>query len=96
MSQRLGVHPINIGMLLTRNARCRPDHLGIVFEETQVTFREFNRNVNQIANALRGLGIDKGDKIAIQMPNTLQYPIVLIGALRAGLIVVNTNPLSSK
>ncbi len=39
------------------------------------------------------LGLVPGDKIAIQMPNILQYPIVLWGALRAGLVVVNTNPL---
>src|ERR1700722_9653665 len=38
-------------------------------------------------------GLKKGDAIAIQMPNLLQYPIVLFGALRAGLVVVNTNPL---
>lgn len=37
--------------------------------------------------------LQKGDKIAIQMPNLLQYPIAMFGALRAGLIVVNTNPL---
>ena len=35
----------------------------------------------------------KGDRIAIMLPNTLQYPIALYGALRCGLIVVNTNPL---
>ena len=34
-----------------------------------------------------------GDRIAVQMPNVLQYPIAVFGALRAGLIVVNTNPL---
>jgi len=38
-------------------------------------------------------GLKKGDAIAIQMPNLLQYPIVLFGALRAGLVVVNVNPL---
>lgn len=38
-------------------------------------------------------GLKKGDRIAIMMPNILQYPIVLFAALRAGLIVVNTNPL---
>ncbi len=43
-----------------------------------------------LQNALK---LKKGDRIAIQMPNCLQYPIVLIGALKAGLIVVNTNPL---
>jgi long-chain acyl-CoA synthetase len=38
-------------------------------------------------------GLKKGDRIAIMMPNLLQYPIAIIGALRAGLTVVNTNPL---
>jgi long-chain acyl-CoA synthetase len=39
------------------------------------------------------LKLVKGDRIAIQMPNCLQYPVALVGALKAGLIVVNTNPL---
>ena len=38
-------------------------------------------------------GLKKGDRVAIMMPNLLQYPIAMIGALRAGLTVVNTNPL---
>jgi len=38
-------------------------------------------------------GLQKGDRIAIMMPNLLQYPVAIIGALRAGLTVVNTNPL---
>ncbi|MAK44980.1 MAG: long-chain fatty acid--CoA ligase [Spongiibacter sp.] len=41
-------------------------------------------------------GLQAGDRIAIQMPNILQYPVVLFGALRAGMIVVNTNPLYSE
>ena len=39
------------------------------------------------------LGLKKGDRVAIMMPNLLQYPIVLFAILRAGLVVVNTNPL---
>lgn len=39
------------------------------------------------------IGLKKGDRIALQMPNLLQYPVALFGALRAGLVVVNTNPL---
>jgi long-chain acyl-CoA synthetase len=42
---------------------------------------------------LQNSGLNPGDRIALQLPNLLQYPIVLFGALRAGLIVVNTNPL---
>lgn len=41
----------------------------------------------------KDLGLKKGDRIAIQMPNLLQFPVCFIGALKAGLIVVNTNPL---
>ncbi|WP_282877042.1 AMP-binding protein [Pseudomonas peli] len=37
--------------------------------------------------------LDPGDRIAVQMPNVLQYPIAVFGAMRAGLMVVNTNPL---
>ena len=37
--------------------------------------------------------LEKGDRIAVQMPNLIQYPIVVFGALRAGLVVVNTNPM---
>ncbi len=45
------------------------------------------------AYLVHGAGLKAGDRIAIMMPNLLQYPIALFGALRAGLIVVNTNPL---
>lgn len=45
------------------------------------------------AYLIKGAGLSKGDRIALMMPNILQYPIALFGALRAGLIVVNTNPL---
>ena len=39
------------------------------------------------------MGLKKGDRIAMMMPNLLQYPVAIFGALRAGLIVVNVNPL---
>ncbi|UZD23104.1 AMP-binding protein [Algoriphagus halophytocola] len=42
---------------------------------------------------INSLKLKQGTRIAIQMPNTLQYPVVMFGALRAGMIVVNTNPL---
>ena len=51
---------------------------------------ELSRN---FAAYLQNIGMQKGDRIAIQMPNVLQYPVAMFGALRAGLTVVNTNPL---
>ncbi|GAB3730257.1 AMP-binding protein [Spirosoma lituiforme] len=60
----------------------------------EITFGELDQLSAQFASFLQnGLKLQKGDRIAIQMPNTLQYPIAMFGALRAGLAVVNTNPL---
>lgn len=59
-----------------------------------MTFGEVDKLSRNFAAFLQSeLGLKKGDRIAIQMPNLLQFPIAFFGALRAGLIVVNTNPL---
>jgi len=58
-----------------------------------ITYRELDEMASHFAAFLQQLGLKKGDRIAIQMPNLLQFPVVFIGAIRAGLIVVNTNPL---
>jgi long-chain acyl-CoA synthetase len=58
-----------------------------------MTYREVDRLSRDFAAYLQGLGLKKGERIAIQMPNLLQFPVAFFGALRAGLIVVNTNPL---
>jgi long-chain acyl-CoA synthetase len=55
---------------------------------------ELDRLSAQFANyLLQELKLAKGSRVAIQMPNVLQYPVVMFGALRAGMVVVNTNPL---
>lgn len=62
--------------------------------ERKLTFRELDKYSRDFASYLQNFTqLEPGDKLAIQMPNLLQYPIVLFGALRAGLTVVNTNPL---
>lgn len=59
-----------------------------------ISFNELDVLSKTFAAFLQGeLQLKKGDRIGIQMPNLLQYPVVMFGALRAGLIVVNTNPL---
>lgn len=60
----------------------------------QITFGELDKLSEQFASFLQNeLALKKGDRLAIQMPNCLQYPVAMFGALRAGLAVVNTNPL---
>lgn len=57
------------------------------------TFDEIDKKATDFGAYLQSRGLEAGDRIALMMPNLLQYPIALFGALRAGLIVVNTNPL---
>lgn len=68
----------------------------VAFENfgSSLTFNELDKLSDDFASFLVNyLGLKKHDRIAIQMPNLLQYPVVMIGALKAGVIVVNTNPL---
>lgn len=71
-------------------------HAKVAFENMGVgmTFGALEKHVNHFAAYLQKVcGLKKGDRIAIQMPNVLQYPVVMFAALKAGLVVVNTNPL---
>lgn len=58
-----------------------------------ITFGQLDVMSRKFGAYLISRGLQKGDRIALMMPNMLQYPVALIGALRAGLVVVNTNPL---
>ena len=60
----------------------------------ELSYGQIEALSRQFAGYLTGvLKLGKGDRIAIMLPNVMQYPIALFGALRAGLVVVNTNPL---
>lgn len=59
----------------------------------ELTYKEIDSMSTAFGAYLHYRGLQPGDKLAIMMPNLLQYPIALIGALKAGLVIVNTNPL---
>jgi long-chain acyl-CoA synthetase len=67
----------------------------VAFENmgARLTFAQVDKLSRDFAAYLQSIGLQRGERIAIQMPNLLQFPIAFFGALRAGLIVVNTNPL---
>ncbi len=58
-----------------------------------ISYKELETKSTQFAAYLQSRGLEPGDRMALMMPNLLQYPIAIFGALKAGLIVVNTNPL---
>ena len=84
---------MNLGSLLTRNARYRPQHTAVVFEEQRLRFCDFNRRVNRLANALLDLGVGKGDKIATILPNCLELLEVYWAIAKIGAVVVPLSPL---
>lgn len=62
-----------------------------------LTYAEVKKHADDFAAYLQnGTDLVPGDKIALQMPNLVQYPVAMFGALKAGLVVVNTNPLYSE
>lgn len=64
-----------------------------IFMDKVITFNELDAASRKFATYLQSLGLAKGSRVAVMMPNVLQYPVVAIGVLRAGLILVNVNPL---
>jgi len=69
------------------------DRVAYVNFDKELTFHELDRLSDQFAAYLQGLGLQKGDRIALMMPNILQYPVAIFAALKAGLVIVNTNPM---
>ncbi len=84
---------MNIGTLLTRHARYRPDHPAVVFGNRRLTFGAFDAGVNRLANALTGIGIGKGDKVASVLPNCLELLEIYWAAAKVGFVVVPQSPL---
>jgi long-chain acyl-CoA synthetase len=84
---------MNIGSLLPRHARNRPDHTAVVFENSRLNFREFNARVNRLANALCALGVKKGDKVATILPNCLNLLETYWAIAKIGAVAVPLSPL---
>ena len=62
--------------------------------DVEISFNDVNKHVDALVWYLQNkTNLKKGDKIALQMPNLLQYPIAIFACLKAGLVIVNTNPL---
>lgn len=84
---------MNIGSLVTRHARYRPDHVAVVVGDHRLTWEDFNHRVNRLANALFGMGIRKGDKIAVILPNCLELLEIYWAVAKIGAVVVPLSPL---
>ena len=84
---------MNLGTLLGRHAKYRPNHTAVVFADQRFTYREFDLRVNRLANALITLGIKKGEKIATVLPNCLEQLEIYWAVAKIGAVVVPLSPL---
>src|SRR5271157_4512000 len=84
---------MDIGALLPRHARYRPDHLALVVGDQRLTYQGLNAAVNRLANALLANGIAKGDKIATVLPNCLELMVAYWAAAKTGIVIVPMSTL---
>ena len=85
---RLPIHE-----LIQIPANAYPDKAALTFYGTEISFWELRLLVMRFANALGALGVQKGERVGIHLPNCPQYPIAYYAALSLGAIVVNLNPM---
>ena len=79
--------------LLDESFRRYGDRTAYKFMGKSITFKEVDQASAAFAAWLQGQGLAKGDRVAVMLPNVPQYPVAIAAILRAGLVVVNVNPL---
>src|SRR6185436_16835418 len=82
---------MNIGRFITRNATYHADAPAVIFEDRVTTFSELERRANRLANALLGLGLVKGDRVAFQMSNRPAIVEIEIALYKASLVKMPLN-----
>jgi long-chain acyl-CoA synthetase len=84
---------ITLSEALKQSAKNFPDIPAIIYFGRSISYRELDEMVDRFAAALQDLGVKKGDRVGIQLPNIPQFVIAFYGALRAGAICVACSPL---
>jgi len=82
---------MNISEAVATHARLSPQKLGARDSKRQLTYEQWDRRATQLANGLRGLGLQKGDKVALLAYNCLEWIEIYAALARAGLVAVPIN-----
>ena len=93
IAETLHYERIPIQEFLTKSATKYPEKTAMHFLGKEIRYKEFHESALKFANYLLSIGIKKGDRVAIMLPNCPQNAIAYFGILYAGAIVVQTNPL---
>ena len=79
---------LNLGQMVKMNAKKYPNHIAIKDKDRSYTYPELNMRANKLANSLLSLGLEKGDKFAVLLENSIEIVEAYLAAAKTGLIVV--------
>ncbi|MDP2663751.1 MAG: AMP-binding protein, partial [Dehalococcoidia bacterium] len=82
---------MNIGEGLTLNAINYPNKTALVYEGRRATYSEMNRRTNRLANAVAGIGLGRGDKVAVLLHNCPEYMEAIFALAKLGVVIVPLN-----
>ena len=84
---------ISLQEILHKTAKTYPEKTAILYNNREISYAELEMFSNQFANALVKLGVEKGDRVAVFLPNAPQFIIAYFGALEAGAVITTISPL---
>lgn len=82
---------MNLSQLIEKHVNRIPNRLAVISETAEYTWKEFNQQVNKMGNALKKLGVSKGDRVALCLPNSPEYLVAYFGIIKLGAIAVPFN-----
>lgn len=82
---------MNLSQLIEKHVNRIPNRLAVISETAEYTWKEFNQQVNKMGNALKKLGVSKGDRVALCLPNSPEYLVAYFGIVKLGAIAVPFN-----
>jgi len=86
---------ISVGQMLEQTTRRYAGNTALIFINNKITYRKLDELANRFANLLEELGVEKGDRVGLQLPNTPQMVLAYYGTLKLGAVAVMFNPMYS-
>ena len=93
MPQEVDIPEISLVQLFEESVRKYANHTAMTFFDQSYTYRQLGEMVENVASHLQSIGVKKGDRVAIMLPNCPQYPISYYAALTCGATIVQVNPM---
>src|ERR1035437_3514900 len=87
MSERL----VNVGDWIRQWSAIKPNAVAIIANDVPCTYRELDRRINKLSHALTGLGVEKGDRVAVLLHNCREYIEIFFAVSKIGAILVPIN-----